>query len=365
MKITEIETYHTTSSLALVRVRTDDGAEGWGQTSAYLADHAVQVLHSVLTKWFLGRDPWDLEAITAELVRTEYKYWGTLLFRGLCGIDTAVWDLLGQVTGLPVYRLIGGAVRTSIPVYGSSMARQLTAQQEIERMQALREQHGFEAFKLRVARPMGEDTEAWPGRDVDMITSVRQALGDDVDLMADANGGYSAGKAIAVGRILEDHGYFHFEEPCPYDRIELTQQVAAALDIPIAGGEQDYSIPQWQRIIAGQVVDIVQPDIGYLGGLGRARKVAWMAEAAGIPVTPHCANRSLLQVFTLHLAAASPAATQRQEWSIEETDWTKDLFEGLPEVHNGRVQLSERPGWGITVDADFVARAERHVSRQP
>ena len=362
MKIAEIATFHTSASLALVRVRTDDGAEGWGQTSAYLADLAVEMLHTRLARWFIGTDARDLEATETRLVRTEYKHWGTVLFRALCGIDTAIWDLLGRVSGVPVYRLLGGAVRTRLPVYGSSMVRHLSAGEETERMLALRERHGFEAFKLRVGEPMGEDRESWPGRDRELIVRARADLGDGVDLLADANGGFTPGRAIAVGRLLEEQGYVHFEEPCPYDQYEQTAQVARVLDIPVAGGEQDYSLPQLRRIVTTGVVDIVQPDVGYIGGVSRMRQVAVMAEAAGIPFTAHCANRSLLQIFSLHVAAAAPAATQRQEWSIENVAWTDDLFSGLPEVRDGHVELSEGPGWGIEIDRGFLRRARQRTS---
>lgn len=363
MKIETIETFQQDKNLALVRVRTADGLEGWGQTSPYLADQSVPALHAQVAKWFLGRDPWDLEAIVDALVRAEYKFYGTALFRALCGVDTAIWDLLGKSVGLPVYKLIGGAVRTSIPVYGSSMSRTISPEDEAERMQGLMESNGFRAFKLRIASVMGADQDAWPGRTKAIICTVRESLGDGVEILADANGGYSAAQAIRVGRLLEEHGYFHFEEPCPFPQLENTAKVAAALDIPVAGGEQDNSLEQFHRMITMNAVDIVQPDIGYLGGISRARKVVGMAEAAGIPCTPHCANQSLLQVFTLHLAASSPAVSQFQEWSIEDTAWTKNLFHPVPTVVGGAVEISSAPGWGIEVDPDYLAMCRQEISR--
>lgn len=363
MKIDSITSYLHSPQLALVRVTTDDGGEGWGQVSPYIAEQSVPVLHDQLSPWFLGRDPWDLPAIIDECVRMEYKFYGTTLFRALCGIDTAVWDLLGQVTGLPVYKLLGGAVRTTIDVYGSSMRRDITPQAEAERLWRLVDTGTFTAFKIRIGEVMGRDGDAAPGRTETIIPTVREALGDAVSLRADANGGYSTAEAIRVGRILEANGYYHFEEPCPYPQLENTAAVAAALDIPVAGGEQDNSLEQFHRMITGRVVDIVQPDIGYIGGITRARKVAAMAEAAGIPCTPHCANTSLLQIFTLHLAAACPSITQAQEWSIEDVGWVRDLYGGLPAIQGSQVELGSDPGWGVTINPDYLARSAVRTSR--
>jgi L-alanine-DL-glutamate epimerase-like enolase superfamily enzyme len=363
VKITSIETFQRDANFAIVRVRTDNGAEGYGQTSPYIADQSVPVLHSMVAPAFLGRDPWDLEAIIDSVVRAQYKFYGTQFWRALCGVDTAVWDLLGQVTGQPVYKLLGGTLRAQVPVYGSSMSRTISPEDEADRMVALVASHGFRAFKIRIAEVMGRDVDVYRGRTEDIIRTVREALGPDVVLHADANGGYSVSAAIRTGRLLEDYGYGHFEEPCPYPEIENTAQVAAALDIPIAGGEQDSFLEQHHRMIASRAVDIIQPDIGYIGGVSRARKVALMAEAAGIPCTPHCANRSLVQVFSLHLAAAMPSVDQYQEWSIEDVPWTRGAYGPMPEVVDGLVQMSTDPGWGVAIDPDFLVTATTQVTR--
>ena len=363
MKITSIETFALDDDVALTRVRTDDGAEGIGATSPYMARNTVRMLHDVVAPAFLGRDPWDLEALVSEFVRHHYKFYGSGLYRALCGVDTAVWDLLGHASGQPVYRLLGGRLRERIPVYGSSMSRTITPEAEAERMAELAATHGFRCFKLRVGVPMGADAEPWPGRSERIIAHVREVLGPDIGLHADANGGYSVARAIRIGRLLEDHDYLHFEEPCPFPQLENSAKVAAALDIAVAGGEQDNSLEQFHRMIGIGAVDIVQPDVGYIGGVTRARRVALMAEAAGFPCTPHCANRSLLTVFTLHLAAAMPSISQFQEWSIEDTGWTDRLYEPVPQVRDGEVALGTEPGWGVRIDPSVFARAEHRASR--
>jgi L-alanine-DL-glutamate epimerase-like enolase superfamily enzyme len=362
VKITSIETL-VRGPLAVVRVGTDDGVEGIGQTAPYHGATSAHVLHEMVAPVFLGQDPWDVEALVDECVRRHYKFPSSFLHRALAGVDTALWDILGRVVGQPVSKLLGGHARQSVPMYGSSMVRTTTPEEEGERLARLVAEQGFRAVKIRVGDAMGRDVDASPRRTERIVPAVRRALGDDVDISADANGGFSVGRAIRVGRLLEEHGYFHFEEPCPFPELEQTAQVAAALDIPVSGGEQDISLTQFHRMVSGRMVDIVQPDIGYIGGVSRARKVAVLAEAAGIPCTPHCANDSLLQVFTLHLAAAMPACTQYQEWSVESTPWSQGIYEPMLRVVDGAVAAPTAPGWGVRLEPSFVREAESRVSR--
>lgn len=363
MRIESIESYRRDDNLAIVRVRTDDGVEGIGQTSPYGANFSARVLHDLVAPYFIGKDPWDLEVLGDTFLRNTYKFPSSYILRALCGVDTAVWDILGKATGQPVYKLLGGEVRSHVPMYASSMRRDITPEDEGERLLKLIEEQGFKCVKIRVGQVMGRDSDASPGRTPKLIKHIREVLGPDVNINADGNSGFSAAAAIRVGRMMEEHDYFHFEEPCPYPQIENTAKVAAALDIPVAGGEQDNSLDQFHRIIETKAVDIIQPDIGYIGGVSRARRVAWMAEAAGIPCTPHCANRSLLQVFTLHLAAAMPSISQYQEWTIENNSWVKDIYAPMPEVVDGSVAVTRTPGWGIELLPEFVKTAEHETTR--
>ncbi len=362
MKIDRIETYRRDDSVVLVRVITDQGIEGIGQTSVFGAVQTERVLHEQLAPAFLGQDPWDLEALVSAVVRKFYKLSGSYVVRALCGLDTALWDILGKAAGQPVYKLLGGAVRTEIPVYASSMSRTITPDDEAERLARLVAEQGFGAVKIRVGQEMGRDHDAAPGRTQALIPKLRAALGDDVRIHADANGCYTVGGAIRTGRLLEKYGYGHFEEPCPFPEIENTARVTAALDIDVAMGEHDNSLEQIQRILTGNVADIIQPDVGYVGGISRARRVALMAEAAGKPCTPHCSSRSLLQVFTLHLAAAMPSIHQFQEWSIEDDTPMRGLFGPVPEVSGGVVRLGTEPGWGIELDPDLTRSLTPRVS---
>jgi L-alanine-DL-glutamate epimerase-like enolase superfamily enzyme len=263
----------------------------------------------------------------------------------------------GKRENKSVRELLGGQ-KTAIAVYGSSMSRDITPENEGERLKRLMDSHGFRAFKIRLGGRAKHDQDQWPGRTEEIIPTVRQAVGDSVAMHADANSCYTPKKAIEVGRILEDNGYMHFEEPCPYWELEWTAETAAALDIPVAGGEQDVDLAQFRRMIKMNAVDIVQPDLCYVGGLTRALRVARMAEEAGKTCTPHVAQKSLLTVFSLHMLSAVPNAGPFMEYSIEDVDWVKGLFEPSLEVRGGEVAIPQGPGWGVALNPEWLQRAE-------
>ncbi len=365
MKIARIETF-LNNDIPVCRVHADSGECGTGQCSTYGGAITVKVLHEMLAPIVLGRDPLAIEEIAETLVERTMKFPGSFVRRALSGIDTALWDLKGRLFGRPVARLLGGPARDTVPMYASSMRRDIGPEDEAERLSRLCHEQGFRAVKIRIgAGPharWGSDQDMWPGRTEALVETVRRALGDEVRINVDANSSYTAHKAIRVGRLLERFGVFHFEEPCPYPDIESTRQVADALDLYVAGGEQDVSLAQFRRMIAMRAVDIVQPDILYLGGICRARRVAMLARESGLACTPHAANRAMVQLFTLHFAAAMPNCLYEQEWTIEDTAWSDGLLERPLEIEDGAVKVPEGPGWGIEVSEDWLTDGERRVS---
>ena len=268
----------------------------------------------------------------------------------------------GRLENKSVCELLGQR-RDTVPAYGSSMRRDITPEDEAERLVRLREQCGFGAFKIRIGKVCGHDEDEWPGRTDALVPTVRRALGDDVALLVDANSCYTPQRAIEVGHMLEDNGVCHFEEPCPYWQFEWTAEVARALAVPVAGGEQDCFLPQWRRMIAMRAVDIAQPDICYVGGLSRALRVARMAGEAGLPCVPHSANLSMVTVFTLHMLGAIENAGPYLEFSIEPSQWTDELLCERLEVREGRVSIPDGPGWGVEITPDWLAAADRQASR--
>jgi len=364
--ISRIETF-CNEFVGFVRITSRCGLQGWGQVSTYHSDITCQVLHRQVAPWVLGEDSSDLDDLLNRVTEREHKFPGSYLRRAMAGIDTAIWDMRGRHQGKSVCELLGGTTGP-LRAYASSMRRDISAADEARRLTDLRDEFGFDAFKFRVAAECGRDVDEWPGRTEAIVPAVRRTLGDEVALLVDANSGFSPGRAIEVGQMLQDQGVCHFEEPCPYWEFELTKQVTDALDIDVTGGEQDCDLPTWRRMIEQRIVDIVQPDICYVGGISRALRVARMAAAAGLPCTPHCANLSLVTLFTAHFLKSIPNAGQYLEFSIEGPEyypWQQALFVESPyTITDGRMTVSDAPGWGIEISPDWLATSQWQCSEQ-
>lgn len=365
MQLTRIETF-ATPDIGFVRVTDETGATGWGQVSTYQSDITAQVLHRQVAPHSLGIGISDLDDHLERVLEREHKFPGSYMCRAIAGLETAIWDLRGKQAGQPVATLLGGSPG-KLRAYASSMKRDITPAAEAERFRRLRGEHGFDAFKFRIGAEVGRNRDEWEGRTEEIIPTVARAFaGEDVALLADANSCYSPDRAIHYGHMLQDNGIGHYEEPCPYWELEQTQEVAAALDVDVTGGEQDCMLPTWRRMIEMDAVDIVQPDILYLGGMGRTLRVARMAKAAGKPVTPHCANLGLVTLFTMHLLRALPNAGKYLEFSIEEADyypWQYGLFRNDPyRIEGGMAEVTDAPGWGVEIAPEWLAKSEYRVS---
>ncbi|WP_395661307.1 mandelate racemase/muconate lactonizing enzyme family protein [Aestuariivirga sp.] len=364
MKIAKLETF-CNEFVGFVRVTADTGEQGWGQVSTYNADITCEIFHRQVARHALGTNALDF-ADTLEIINErEHKYPGSYLRRAMTGLDTALLDLRGKIEGKPVTALFGGTPG-KLRAYASSMKRDITPKDEAARLCRLRDEKGFDAFKWRVGRECGRDQDEWPGRTEEIVPTVSRALGDGVAKLVDANSCYSPKRAIEVGRLLEAEGIGHFEEPCPYWEFAQTKQVADALSIDVTGGEQDCEFTAWETMIGMRAVDIVQPDIMYLGGMLRTLRMCKMAEAAGLPVTPHAANLSLVTMCTMHLLKAIPNAGKYLEFSIEEEDyypWQYGLFLGDPyRIEDGKATVSDQPGWGVEINPAWLESAQYRVS---
>ncbi len=364
MKIRKLETF-CNEFVGFVRVTADTGEQGWGQVSTYNSDITCEIFHRQVARHALGTDALDF-ADTLEIINErEHKYPGSYLRRAMTGLDTALLDLRGKVEGKPVTALFGGSAG-KLRAYASSMKRDITPKDEAARLCRLRDEKGFDAFKWRVGSECGRDRDEWPGRTEEIVPTVSRALGDGVAKLVDANSCYSPKRAIEVGRLLEAEGIGHFEEPCPYWEFAQTKEVADALSIDVTGGEQDCEFTAWETMIGMRAVDVVQPDVMYMGGMLRTLRVCKMAEKAGLPVTPHAANLSLVTMCTMHLLRAIPNAGKYLEFSIEGEDyypWQYDLFLGDPyRIEDGKATVTDAPGWGVEINPAWLETAQYRVS---
>ena len=364
MKIKKIESF-SNNFVGFVKVTVEDGSFGWGQVSTYHSDITTKILHRQVAPWFINQDFRELDDLLDIVTEREHKFPGSYLRRAMAGVDTAIWDLKGKLKEKSVAELLGGSPG-KIRTYASSMKRDIAPIEEAQRLKLLRDTMGFDAFKVRAGAEVGRNQDEWLGRTEEIIPTMRKELGPDVDLLIDANSCYSPERAIEIGHILEDHDFCHFEEPCPYWELEQTKKVTDALTLDVTGGEQDCDLPTWRRMIDMRAVNIVQPDILYLGGINRTLRVVEMANNANIPITPHCANLSLVTLFTMHLLRAIKGGGKYLEFSIEGADyypWQENLFLNDPfSIENGMVEVLDSPGWGIEINPYWLEGSDYEKS---
>jgi L-alanine-DL-glutamate epimerase-like enolase superfamily enzyme len=330
-----------------VRIRSKDGAEGIS-----VDDGRMSVLHPILNRliipYFLGKDARDLEEHLFQVYRHEsnYKLQGLALWCPVALVEFAILDMLGRIANKPLGDLLGGVKRNSIPFYIASGRRDTTPDQEIDYLKSLIHQTGAKAVKYRLGGRMSRNEDAMPGRTDKLIPLSRKALGDKMVILADANSSYDPPKAIEVGRMLEDIGCIHYEEPCPFDDFAATKKVTDALKIPIALGEQESSHWRFRDMIRDHVADIVQPDLYYYGGLIRSLRVARMAEAADLPTMPHLSG-GFGFVYLLHFASCAGKLAAWQEYKKGAETYGK-WFDPPLQTKDGALNVPRAPGVGIT-----------------
>ncbi len=284
------------------------------------------------------------------------------MFQGLAvwvcvaAAEFALLDLLGRTAGKSLGDLLGGARRRYIAIYRASGNRGNTAEQEIEYLKKIAAESGAKALKFRLGGRMSKNADSLPGRSERLIPMVREAFGPDMTLYADANSSYDVPNAIEIGRLMEKYGYGFYEEPVRFDHLDETKQVADALTIPVAGGEQEFSLWRFRWTIFHRGVDVVQPDLHYFGGFVRCMRVARMAAEAGIPCTLHMGGTGLGYLDALHFMACIPNALEYQEYKgpsgIPVTSDTSSL-----EPKDGVVRVPSGPGFGYTIEPDFIRKA--------
>ena len=348
--VDQIEIYRYQDTY-LVKATAAGGATGV-MTCNKRAQYLYPMLKGLVIPAFLGQDARQLESLVNDvyIYHSNYKYQGTPFWNCVAYVEGALLDLLGQVTGKSVGELLGGRWRDRIPIYLSSMRRDTTPEEEVAWVGERLAETKARAVKYKVGGRMRNNADSLPGRTETLIPLARESWGPDVTLYVDGNSSYDHVKAIEVGNLLADNDYAFFEEPCPFEQWEETKAVADALELPVAGGEQDCNLGHFRFMIREGVVDVVQPDLQYNGGLIRALRVAKMAEIAGIPVTPHSPKHNPELATLIHFASLVQHTGPFLEFPARELtyeDWYAPQFR-IQE--GGYIQVPTGPGLGITYD---------------
>jgi len=337
----------------LCRVRSKDGAEGW----SFANDGPMKTFYPVflnrLQPYFIGKDARDLEALLEEVYvyQSNYKFQSYALWVPVATIEFAILDMLGKIAGKSIGRLIGDIHHTEIAFYQANSERDISGEEVLRHLQQQLAESKTKALKFKVGGRMSHP-EFPADRSVKLIPLVRKIFGDEMHLYADSNGSYNTEEAIRIGKMLQEYKYEHYEEPVPFDWYEETKQVADALTIPIAGGEQESSMHNFRWLIAHDALQIVQPDVYYFGGMIRSMKVARMGAAFGKTCTPHISD-GLGYLYMMHFVSTLPNAGQFHEFKgnskIPIECKTSSLF-----IDNGVIKVPTGPGSGVMVDPEYL-----------
>lgn len=364
--------FMATKPALLVEVETDSGLIGLGEAAHFggpLRSTQV-VIEGELRDHLLGEDPREIERLWEQMHQRAYKHArGGLVIAAMSGIDIALWDLRGQMAGMPLWRLLGG-YRRRVPAYatGGFYAEGKGIRELCDEMQAYC-QHGFRAVKMKVGR--NSDIQGSPLRtmvhrgvcevslaeDLARVRAVRETVGPEIRLMIDANGAWDVPTAVKMGRALEPLDIYWFEEPVSPDDVAGSAQVARKVAIPIAGYETcSYGKVSFRDYIAARAVHFVQPDVAWSGGLTEALKIAHLAQTWNLPVAPHIHGSAVAVAAAVHLLGAIPNASMA-EMVFPAHPLMGDLVrETLVVDRTGHIELSERSGLGIELDPRVVAK---------
>ncbi len=344
----------------LCRVRSKDGAEGIS-----VAHNTMSVLYPIFVKrlqpLFTNQDARRLDDLLekALVYSLNFRLGGLGIGIPLATIEFAILDMMGRIAGKSVGELVGKVHNTHIPVYQATEWREKPVKESVALIKAAVEKSKAKAVKIKVGALMfmtkDLDARGPAGRTEAIIPLIRETFGDDMALYADANGYYKdVNEAIRVGKLLEEYNYSYFEEPVFFDWLEGTKQVADALSIPVAGGEQQHSIHAFRWLLANGGLDIVQPDHYYFGGMIRSLKVARMGEVMGKTCIPHLSG-GFGFIYMLHLVSTMPNAGPHIEFKGYENMPIECKTSSL-RLKDGKIKVPTGPGIGVEIDPDFVKK---------
>jgi len=331
----------------VVEVFTDDGLVGIG--NAALAPQATkQVIDLYLKPLLIGQDAWDIERLWQHMYRKTMAFGRKGIgMVAISALDIALWDVLGKSAKQPVFRLLGGRTKTRIPVYASRLYAT-----ELGKLAAEAKRYkdqGYRAMKLRFGWGPADGAHGMQ-RNVELVRTVRESIGDDIDLMADAYMGWNLDYAKRMLPLLESFHLRWLEEPVIPDDIQGYAQLKSYARIPIAGGEHEFTLYGFRDLLEARAVDYIQFDTNRVGGITQARKIAALAEAYSVPVIPHAG-----QMHNYHVVMASlnsPMAEYFPRVDVEvgnELFWY--IFRGEPIAKGGSIDLDDNvPGLGLTID---------------
>jgi galactonate dehydratase len=344
-------------NLTYAVVRTDDGLEGVGEVRMVNDTEALLgYLAEAVPNHVLGSDPFEIESLVFRLLRNDYSRAGQIATSGIAALEVACWDIVGKALGQPVYRLLGGGVRSSVKAYANGWYTVERTPDEFRAAAVRVVERGYRALKVD---PFGD---AWaslePGalrHAVGLVEAIRDGIGPDVDLLIEMHGRFTPAAAVEIARELEPFRPDWIEEPVPPYNARALARVADRVSVRVATGERIHTRHDFREVLELQAADVIQPDVTMCCGLAEAKKLAAWADVYSVQVAPHNVGGPVSTAAALHLAASTPNVEILEHFNDFDEPYVTDAALGAPEVVDGFFTLPEAPGLGVTLDEDVIA----------
>jgi galactonate dehydratase len=349
--------------LTFVELVTDDGRRGVGEARMLnKTDTLLACVAELGERYVIGSDPFDTERLAWRMRWEEYARAGEVTQTALGCFDQACLDLVGQALGVPVWQLLGGAVRSRVPAYANGWyqgPREPSAYGDLARTVVARGYRGLKVDPFGAASAQLSHAEL--GLAVDLVAAVRDAVGPDVAIMVEMHGRFTAATAVTVARALEPYRPEWIEEPVPPEHAAALRQVRAGTTLPIATGERVHAIAEFRELFESGTVDIVQADLTHIGGLTAIRKLAAWADAYGLVMAPHNVCGPVGTAANLHLAVACSNYKVLEHFNDFADPWVQGLVAGAPTVDSGDGCFARpsAPGLGVRLLPEAAAEHPR------
>lgn len=345
-------------NLTFLKLETDDGYVGVSEVRINnRTESLLGYLEGIRKRHVLGSDPFDIEDLTLRIFRNDYGRVGEIAATGISLVEIACWDIVGKVTGQPVYRLLGGACRDRIKAYANGWYRVERTPEEFHAAAKQVIAKGYRALKFD---PFGaghyELDYDEKLRSVALVEAVRDAVGSEVEILVEMHGRFSPATAIDIAAQLERYQPSWVEEPVPPDNLDALRKAAAKIRTPVATGERLHTLFEFRDLFATEAADIIQPDITQMGGILNGKKVAAMADANYVLVAPHNVGGPVSTAAALHFAACTTNFKIQEHFNDFQELWVKEtaIGGGYPEVVDGYFPLPTGPGLGVTLNEDLI-----------
>ena len=347
-------------NLCFVRIDTDEGIHGWGECYTQ-ADRDVQVTAHIdmLKRYLIGRDPTNIKHFMQMVYDDFAGRRGAMdLWCAVSGLEHAMWDILGKVSGQPVYKLLGGPVRSKIRVYANGWGGGGWDSADLADRASQIVESGFTALKFD---PIPGPWRTFVSKDVERqavenVRAVRQAVGSDVDILVEMHRRLAPMHAVKIARGIEEYEPFWYEEPVLAENIDALASAKQNINIPVVTGEELYTKFEFREVFEKQAADIINPDVCNVGGILELKEIAAMAEPYFVVVSPHNYNSTTLGLAATVNASATMPNFLITEYFVNFEELGKDIATTPFEVENGYINLPESPGLGIDLDEESLAK---------